>query len=278
MTSEISNALTVDVEDYFMASAFEPQVTKSDWSRLPSRVVQNTRKMMSILAESGVKGTFFVLGWVGEHFPELVREIRGQGHEIACHGYDHRLIYDQTPDDFRKDVRRSKEILEKASGAQVRGYRAPSFSITRQTEWALKILKEEGYLYDASLFPGPHARGGFSGAPLNPHRRQELSEFPMSVISVGNRRFGFSGGGYFRLFPYPLVRWGIRKCMGENRPAVVYLHPWEIDPGQPRFKLNAVGRFKHYVNLSGTEEKLKKLLLDFRFKPMEIILRDKGLM
>lgn len=270
------NALTFDVEDYFMVSAFDGAVPKSAWDGYESRVAANTGRILDLLRERGVKATFFFLGWVGERHPALVRRVREEGHEVACHGYWHRLVYDQTPAEFREDVRRAKRVLEDASGAPVTGYRAPSFSIVKETLWALPILREEGFLYDASFFPAPHARGGMQEAPRWPHRVDGLAEFPMSVLTLGSRAFGFSGGGYFRLFPYGLIRWGVRRCHREGLPAMVYLHPWELDPDQPRMKGRPADVFKHYVNLRQTEKKLRALLGDFRFSTARDVLKQQA--
>lgn len=274
MEQNIRNALTIDVEDYFMVSAFEQYVEKKDWDRYENRVVPNTRKILSILGETGTKGTFFVLGWVAEKYPELAKEIHQQGHEVACHGYAHRLIYDQTKDEFRQDIRRAKKILESTCGAQVLGYRAPSFSVIEDTQWALDVLAEEGFSYDASVFPAPHSRGGLAGAKRYPYRLNGLMEFPMSTVRILGKNFAFSGGGYFRLLPYPFIRWGIQSCNREGFPSIVYLHPWEFDPEQPRMKAKAVDRFKHYLNLDKTEAKFRNMIRDFEFGTIQDSLKS----
>jgi polysaccharide deacetylase family protein (PEP-CTERM system associated) len=270
--SRVVNALSVDVEDYFMVSAFETRVPKAQWPAYESRVVQNTEKLLALFDEFQARATFFVLGWVGEKYPDLVRTIASRGHEVACHGYFHRLIYDQTPEEFRQDVRRAKEALERACGRPVIGYRAPSFSIVESTPWAWDILREVGFQYDASLLPAAHARGGLPGAPRVPFRKNGLGEFPMSTMEIAGLRFPFSGGGYFRLMPYALVRWGIQRLNRQGIPAVVYLHPWEFDPDQPRLKGKAVDTFKHYVNIRRAEKKLRRLLSDFSFRPVHDVL------
>lgn len=262
----VVNALTVDVEDYFMASAFEPAVPKGEWARLPSRVVPNTEKILDILAAARVRATFFTLGWVAERFPALLRRMAAEGHEVACHGHDHRLIYRQTPAEFRLDVRRAKAALEDAAGVPVRGYRAPSFSLVPDTRWALDVLAEEDFAYDASLLPARHARGGIPDGRRFPFRWQNgLAELPMSVFPVAGTALPFSGGGYMRLLPVPVIRWGIRACHRRGGPAVVYLHPWELDPGQPRLPAPPLDRFRHYLNLRGTEAKFRALLEGFRW-------------
>jgi polysaccharide deacetylase family protein (PEP-CTERM system associated) len=276
MDSSPLNALTIDVEDYFMVSAFEGRVSRDGWSRRESRLEANTERILSILAERGTRATFFVLGWVAEHFPGLVRSLARQGHEVACHGHEHRLIYHQTPQEFRRDVRRAKDLLEDVLGQPVAGYRAPSFSVVKETMWALDVLREEGYGYDASVLPAPHARGGLHGAQRFPHQLQGLWEFPMSTAMIAGRPFAFSGGGYFRLFPYALVRQGIRACHREGWPAIVYLHPWEFDPDQPRLPCGTLDGFRHYVNLSKTEEKFRRLLGDFSFGTAREVLQKYG--
>jgi polysaccharide deacetylase family protein (PEP-CTERM system associated) len=272
----VRSALTFDVEDYFMVSAFEPLIPKARWDEIPSRIVVNTLRILSLLDEFQVKATFFVLGWVGEKFPELVQEIHGRGHEVACHGYDHQLVYRQTPQQFRQDVRCAKGILERASGAPVYGYRAPSFSVVKESVWALEVLKQEGFLYDASVLPAPHARGGMAGAQRFPGRHNGLWEFPMSTVTWMGKTWPFSGGGYFRLFPYRFIHWGMRRCLEKEQPAIVYLHPWEFDPEQPRLRGRLQDRFRHYVNLRQTEPKLRRLLADFSFGTVREILKEYG--
>lgn len=277
MSEAVLNALTIDVEDYYMVSAFEPSVPKSDWGKYESRVVGNTERVLSLLDETGVRATFFTLGWIGERFPELVRRVARAGHEVACHGYDHQLLYNMTQDQFRQDVRRAKKILEDACGAPVLGYRAPSFSVVASTRWALHILAEEGFKYDSSVLPARHARGGLAGAERFPHRLNGLVEFPMSTMRVAGTTLPFSGGGYFRLFPYGLVASGLRECNRQGRPAITYLHPWEFDPEQPRMPGRWFDRFKHYANLGRTAGKLKRLIGDFRFGTAREVLAGLGL-
>lgn len=268
----MKNALTIDVEDYFMVSAFESSVPKADWSKYPLRVLKSTRRILEILKESNVHATFFVLGWIAERHPELVRLIADEGHEVASHGYHHQLVYDLSPEQFRNDVRKSKQVLEQACQASVIGYRAPSFSIVEETEWALDILREEGYKYDSSIMPAPHARGGVAGVPRAPHVRHGLVELPISTLQFAGQETPFSGGGYFRLFPYWVVRYGLRKCHKQGLPGVAYFHPWEFDPAQPRLRGGMFNEFKHYVNLHKNEVKFKKLLKDFEFVPARQIL------
>jgi polysaccharide deacetylase family protein (PEP-CTERM system associated) len=271
------NAMTVDVEDYFHVSVFDGVVPRSQWESLESRVVSNTERLLDLFDEHAVRGTFFVLGWVAERYPSLVPSIAARGHELASHGYAHRLVYDQTPDSFRDDVRRSKAIIEEQSGCRVNGYRAPSFSVTEQSLWALDVLLEEGYRYDASIFPIRHDRYGIPDAPRWPHAMARaggsLFEVPGSTVRVGGTNLPVAGGGYFRILPYAWTRWGMRRLNRvEGQPAVFYLHPWEIDPEQPRLPASVLGRFRHYRNLHLTEARLHSLMRDFSFGPLQTVL------
>lgn len=275
----IVNVMTVDVEDYFQVSAFEAVVSRDSWHQFESRVCANTERLLAIFDDAGVHGTFFVLGWIGHHFPELVRRIASLGHEIASHSYAHRLVYDMTPDEFRDDLRRARAVLESAGGAPVQGFRAPSYSITARSLWAVEILIEEGYRYDASIFPIYHDRYGIPWAPRHPHLLERsggsILEAPASTIRLGAVNVPVAGGGYFRILPYAWTRWGIARLNGvEHKPAIVYLHPWEIDPDQPRLGTGRVSRFRHYRNLHRTEGRLRQLLRDFRFAPMTTVLKD----
>jgi polysaccharide deacetylase family protein (PEP-CTERM system associated) len=275
------NAMTIDVEDYFHVSVFDGVVPREGWNRFESRVCANTDRMIEIFADAGVRATFFVLGWVGERFPELVRRLADGGHEIASHGYAHRLIYDQTPAAFREDVRRAKGVLESAAGCRVDGYRAPSYSVTPRSLWALDVLIEEGYRYDSSIFPVHHDRYGIPVSPRYPYVIERpggsLLEVPGSTVRVGPLNLPVGGGGYFRILPYAWTRWGIdRLNRVERRPAVFYLHPWEIDPDQPTLPASRLGRFRHYRNLKDTEARLRRLLRDFRFSSMRAVYRAEG--
>jgi polysaccharide deacetylase family protein (PEP-CTERM system associated) len=263
----IVNAMTIDVEDYFQVSAFERVVPRDRWHEYESRVAANTDRVLGILAEASVHATFFVLGWVAERDPSIVRRISAEGHEVASHGYGHRLVYDQTPDEFREDVRRAKSLLEDIIGKPVLGYRAPSFSVTERSLWALDVLIEEGFTYDASIFPIRHDRYGIPGAPRHPYVvRPGLLEVPGSTIRIAGTNLPIAGGGYFRLLPYCWTRFGIRRLNElEGRPAVFYMHPWEVDPEQPRLNGSRLSRFRHYRNLAETEGRLRRLLSDFRF-------------
>ena len=268
--TDLLNAFSVDVEDYYHVSAFEKHVRRDDWGILESRVERNTHRMLAILDRHNVKATFFVLGWVAERFPQLVREIRGCGHEIGSHTFWHRLVYDLSPDEFRADLCRSRDVLQDLLGEAVTAFRAPSFSITRHSLWALEILAEEGFRVDSSIFPIRHDRCGIPEAPLHLHQRATpagpLWEFPLTVFRMARLNVPVGGGGYFRFYPLWLtVRW-LRRINRAGRPFVFYVHPWEIDPEQPRFAAaSPISRFRHYVNLSKTENRLDVLLGRFRF-------------
>jgi polysaccharide deacetylase family protein (PEP-CTERM system associated) len=273
----IVNAMSVDVEDYFHVSVFDGIVPRSQWASMDSRVCANTTRLLDLFDEFRVRSTFFILGWVAERHPELVREIAARGHEIASHGYAHRLIYDQTPTAFRDDVRRAKHLLEDASGHVVNGYRAPSYSVTPRSLWALDILIDEGYRYDSSIFPIRHDRYGIPVSPREPfpidRERGTLMEVPGSTVRVGPLNLPIGGGGYFRLLPYEWTRWGIARLNSvEQQAAVFYIHPWEIDPDQPRLHAGWLGRFRHYRNLDKTEARLRALLTQFRFGTVQSLL------
>jgi polysaccharide deacetylase family protein (PEP-CTERM system associated) len=275
----VVNAMSVDVEDYFHVSVFDGIVPRSQWARMESRVCANTTRLLDLFAEFNVRSTFFVLGWVAERHPQLVKTIAEGGHEIASHGYAHRLIYDQTPAAFREDVRKAKQLLEDASGCAVLGYRAPSYSITPRSLWALDILIEEGYRYDSSIFPIRHDRYGIPVSPRDPFPIEReggtLMEVPGSTVRMGPLNLPIAGGGYFRLLPYQWTRWGIARLNAvEQQAAVFYIHPWEIDPDQPRLQAGWLGRLRHYRNLDQTEARLRALLTDFRFSTVGSLLRS----
>ena len=326
MATDIVNVLTIDLEDYYMVSAFESVVKRESWHHHESRIERNTHCVLDILSdarprlpelkdpntvpctldlEPGVKATFFCLGWVAERYPHLIQEIDRRGHEVSCHSYDHQLVYNMTPEQFREDVRTSKRILEDITGKEVIGYRAPSYSITEKSLWALEILGEEGYRYDSSIFPIHHDRYGIPTAPrfpfmvnLNGSRGDGPSmppdfermppwssnrensydryivEYPISTVKVLGTNVPLSGGGYMRLFPYGVIRRGLSKINDdEKHPFVVYLHPWEFDPEQPRMNnISVLSKFRHYINLDGTAYKLKRLLNDFSFSSMENVI------
>lgn len=266
------NALTVDVEDYYHVAAFEGVVPRADWDRYASRVVASTEKVLRVLDDAAVCGTFFVLGWVADRHPELVRTIRRAGHEIGCHSFWHRLIYTQTPDEFRADLCLARDVLQDILGERVSAYRAPTFSITRESLWALDILIEEGFTVDASIYPTRHDRYGIPGAPPQPHIMERpggaITEFPAAIYRCLGYPLPVGGGGYFRLYPYTFTRHTLRTINAAGRPFAVYLHPWEFDPDQPRLPGGWLRRFRHCVNLHRTEERLCRLLGDFRFGAM----------
>jgi polysaccharide deacetylase family protein (PEP-CTERM system associated) len=280
----MKNALTFDVEEYFHAEAFARVLRPEEWPTLESRVTRSTERLLDILDRDRVRATFFVLGWVAERHPSLVREIASLGHEIACHGYGHRMIQHLTRQEFERDVTRAKRALEDATGRAVLGYRAPTFSIMRETLWSLDVLSETGFRYDSSIFPVVHDRYGIPDAPRFPHRLKapngcEITEFPMSTVEVLGRRLPVAGGGYFRLLPYGLTRRAIARINArEGQPAMVYLHPWEIDPDQPRLPVGPLTRFRHLVNVGKTEARLTRLLSDFSFAPAAEVLAETGLL
>ena len=269
------NALTVDVEDYYHVQAFAGVIDPSQWESYPSRVERNTMRFLDLFDTRGIRATFFVLGWVAQRCPDLVRRIFAAGHQIGCHSYNHRLIYGGTEADFREDLRRAKKTLEEIAGVAVTSFRAPSYSITAQTPWALNVLGEEGFEYDSSIFPVVHDNYGIRNAPRFPHIMnlacgRQIKEFPPSTLRVLGGNIPIAGGGYLRLFPYKFTSWAIRHLnQTERQPAMVYLHPWELDPDQPRISASRLSRFRHYQNLDSTETKCQKLLAEFAWAPME---------
>ena len=273
------NALTVDVEDYYHVSAFERYVSRDQWDSYPSRVVPNTRRLLELFARHSVRATFFVLGWVGHRFPSLVKEIADAGHEVGCHSYWHRLIYEQTPANFVKDLKQGRDVLQEAIGKSVTAYRAPSWSITERSQWALDILAQEGFSHDSSIFPIHHDRYGIPNANPFPYKIElesgRLWEFPPSVIRVAGLNIPVSGGGYFRLYP---ARWTASGLVRVNRrsaqPFLFYIHPWEIDPDQPRIAASWSARWRHSLNLASTGRKLDWLLSQFRFGPMTEVIEQ----
>jgi polysaccharide deacetylase family protein (PEP-CTERM system associated) len=276
---KILNAMTVDVEEHFQVSAFEDVVDRDQWDTLPSRVEDNTSRLLDLFDETEVRATFFVLGWIGERHPGLVRRIAERGHEIASHGYGHRLVYDQTPDAFREETVRSRGILQDASGQSVDGYRAASFSVMKQSLWALDVLVEVGFTYDSSIFPVLHDRYGIPGAPRKLHRARTpqgrtIVEFPPSTMKLGPAILPVGGGGYLRIYPDSVTHWAIgRLNRREAMPAVVYIHPWEVDPEQPRIKASRLSRFRHYSGLKKTASTLRSIMKRYAFGPMRQVIR-----
>jgi polysaccharide deacetylase family protein (PEP-CTERM system associated) len=321
------NLLTIDIEDYFQVYAFSKVIKYEDWGSYECRIERNTDRLLEILDHStqnskfstqhSPKGSFFVLAWIAKRFPDLIRRIKGEGHEIACHGYAHQLIYKQSKEEFRKDIRKAKSILEDITGDEVIGYRAPSYSITNNSKWAFEVLVEEGFKYDSSIFPIRHDFYGMPDAPRFPfiiylngnssyefsmlnfeskaaapqyrntatrqnsitpnselRTRQSLLEFPLSTVRLLRQNLAISGGGYFRLFPYPLIKKGLKRINEkEQRPFIFYIHPWEIDPEQPRINgLSSRSKFRHYINLDKTESKFRRLLGDFQFSTIKKLL------
>lgn len=280
----ITNAMTVDVEDYFHVSAFSNHIDRNDWDRFACRVEANTHNLLDMFDRAGVKATFFVLGWVAERYSSLVKEIDAHGHEVACHGFSHELVYRQTPEVFREETGRAKAILEAIVQKPVIGYRAASYSITAKSTWALDTLTELGFHYDSSIFPVHHDRYGMPGARREPHvlktpGGQSLVEFPLSTYTAYKYRLPVAGGGYFRLFPY----WFTRHALGsintqDQLPFIFYLHPWEVDPGQPRVRASLLSRFRHYQNLDRCQSRLVRLLKDFSFDTADSVLTKLGLL
>jgi polysaccharide deacetylase family protein (PEP-CTERM system associated) len=273
----VTHAFSVDVEDWYQVSDFEEIVEFSAWRWYESRVRQNTERILGLLAEAGMTATFFILAWNAKRHPELPRMIAAAGHEIASHGYGHGLAYEVGQDAFRQDVERSKKLLEDATGVPVYGYRAPSFSITKRSLWALDVLLDLGFRYDSSIFPVSDPLYGIPGARRFPFRitrdGRSLTEFPISTVRVGGRTLPLGGGAYLRLLPYQYTRWGLRRIEREQRPAMMYIHPWELDPGQPRIRVRGKrGVSTHYYRLQSTEAKVRRLLSEFTFAPVAQVL------
>ncbi|MFU8818084.1 MAG: XrtA system polysaccharide deacetylase [Pseudomonadales bacterium] len=268
--NDVLNALSFDVEDYFQVSAFNDAIERDHWDRHPLRVGKNTGVLLDLLAQHDVRATFYTLGWVAEREPGVVKAIAAAGHEVASHGYSHKLVYNQTPQEFAEETRRTKGILEDLAQTPVTSYRAASYSITDKSLWALDVLHEEGFTTDSSIFPIRHDRYGLLGGPLQPHYLQlpnggRMLEFPISTLKLAGVSLPVSGGGYFRLYPYGLSRYLARQVNAQGRPFMFYLHPWEVDPEQPRVQVGALTRFRHYNNLAKCHQRLDRLLGDFRF-------------
>lgn len=273
----VVSAFSVDVEDYFHVEAFRHVVDPADWGSMEQRVEPNTRRLLGLLNEFNVNGTFFVLGWVAERRPDLVKDILASGHEVAIHGYDHRPITAMTPSEFREDIRRAKGIVEDITGLPVLGYRAPTYSVVKDTLWALDIMLEEGLRYDSSIFPIVHDRYGIPEAQRYPwveeRGDERLVEFPISTVRLWGRNLPFVGGGYLRLLPTSYVRWGMRRVTRrEGRPVMLYVHPWELDPGQPVLDVGRLARVRHYHGLERVERRLRGLLRGFRFGTVRSVL------
>jgi polysaccharide deacetylase family protein (PEP-CTERM system associated) len=278
-----TNAMTVDVEDWFQVAALAERIDPASWDRFVPRVERNTDRLLEMFAGADVRATFFTLGWIAERHPALIRRIAAAGHEVACHGFSHQLVYRQEESVFREETLRSKALLEDLLGRRVRGYRAASYSITRDSLWALDILLEAGFEYDSSVFPVRHDRYGIPGSERWPHRIKapgggELVEFPLTTVRWLGMTLPIAGGGYFRLYPYALTRAGLSAIASDARPIIFYLHPWEIDPDQPRIRASWTSRFRHYTNLGRCEARLAKLLGHFRWSACENVLEGLGLL
>ena len=274
------DGLSVDLEDYYQVEAFASQIARSQWPTFPSRIRKNTTRTLALLERTGCRATFFVLGWVAEREPALVRELVEAGHEIACHSHLHRRLQTLKPSEFREDLRRSRDAIEDASGAKVVGFRAPTFSITSKSLWALEILAEEGFEYDSSIFPIRHDLYGIPDAPRWAHKMllpsgQTIWEIPPSTVRMGNVNIPFGGGGYLRLLPMFFTRWAIDTVHHRDRqPVIVYFHPWELDPRQPRLKGSWKSQLRHYRGLEKTEPRLQEILSRGRFRPLLDLVRE----
>ena len=281
-TDQITHILSVDVEDYFQVEAFAGSVNRGSWDKWPSRVVANTQRVLDLFDEHNAKGTFFFVGWVAARFPHLVREVQSRGHELACHSYWHRMVYSLTPEEFRQDTRQAKHAIEDATGATVTGYRAPSWSITKACLWALDILAEEGFIYDSSIYPIHHDLYGVPGAQRFPYMHActnglELREFPPATLRFLGTNFPAAGGGYLRIFPSAFTELAFRTFEKSYRErVVVYLHPWELDPEQPRIHGSLKSRLRHYTNLSGMRAKLDSVLSRHKFQTFRDVLIAEG--
>lgn len=276
----IRNAMSIDVEDYFQVSAFAPYIPRGDWDTRECRVERNVQRILQLLADRGVQATFFTLGWIATRYPQLVRDIVAQGHELASHGFGHERASDLSPEAFRQDVLGARQLLEDLGGVAVQGYRAPSFSIGEGNLWAFDVLQECGYRYSSSVYPIQHDHYGMPDSPRFAYEvRPGLVEVPVTTLRVGQRNLPSSGGGYFRLLPYAVSRWMIERFNRvEGQSAVFYFHPWEIDPEQPRIAgIDARTRFRHYVNIGRTESRIAQLLADFEWDRMDRLFLDRPL-
>ncbi len=273
--SMVVNGLSVDIEDWFQVGAFERTIARDDWDSLLPRVERNSQLVIDLFGRTGAKATFFTLGWVAERYPSLIRRIVDAGHELASHGWDHVRVFTMTPDQFRDDIRRTRVLLEDLAGQKVTGYRAPSFSIDQRTPWAHEILAEEGYAYSSSVAPVAHDHYGWPEAPryaFAPVKNSPLIELPVTTAKWCGRTIAAGGGGFFRLLPYVFSRWAIRQVNADERPAIFYFHPWEIDPGQPRVANAPLrSRLRHYARLGAMEAKLERVIREFRWGRVDAV-------
>jgi polysaccharide deacetylase family protein (PEP-CTERM system associated) len=272
-------AFSVDVEDYFQVEALRSFCPRARWESFEDRTVPSTERLLGILAKQSVRGTFFILGWTANRHPDLVRRIAAAGHEIASHGFDHELVYNQSPEAFRRDIQRSRQLLQDLSGQEVIGYRAPSYTITARTQWALPILAEEGHRYDSSVFPIARRRYGMPRAKRWPHRirmddSRSIVEFPLPTLRLGFLNLPATGGAYLRLLPFRLQQWSVRRMLAARQPFVLSVHPWELDPEQPRFPVKVRTRWTHYHNLDMAEMRLSTLLAQGRFQRLDEVLQE----
>jgi polysaccharide deacetylase family protein (PEP-CTERM system associated) len=275
----ICNAMTVDVEDYFQVSAFEKNIDKCDWETIPCRVEENVEKILALFEQKGIKSTFFTLGWIAERYPSMVKKIVDHGHELASHGWEHIRVTQQSREDFKQDVIRTRHLLEDLSGKTVKGYRAASYSICRDNLWALDCLADAGYLYSSSIVPIKHDLYGIPDAPRFAFvaAEERLLEIPITTINIAGRNLNCGGGGWFRLFPYAFSRWAINKVnTTEHQPCIFYFHPWEVDPDQPRVEgASRKARFRHYLNLSKMHSRLTSLIDDFHWGRVDDVFLSK---
>jgi polysaccharide deacetylase family protein (PEP-CTERM system associated) len=271
----VRNALSVDVEDWFQVGAFENVIDRKNWDALECRVEANTDKILMMFDAAGVKGTFFTLGWIAERYPALIRQIVAQGHEVASHGWDHSRVFNMTAEQFSHDISRARKTLEDISGSEVTGYRAPSFSIDKRTPWAHEELARAGYAYSSSVAPVKHDHYGWPEAPrfgFRPVNGSDFIELPVTTARFAGRTLAAGGGGFFRMLPYGFSQWAVRQVNSESRPAIIYFHPWEIDPGQPRVTgASLKSKLRHYTNLSGMEGKLERLISDFKWGRVDAV-------
>lgn len=278
----MQNALSVDVEDWFQVGAFENVISRGDWDMLECRVERNTDRVLALFAEAGIKATFFTLGWMAQRYPHMIRRIVGAGHEIASHGYAHDRVFTLSPQKFAADIERTRKLIEDVAGEKVTGYRAPSFSIDHRTPWAHEILAEQGYGYSSSVAPVKHDHYGWADAPrfaFRPVAGSDFIEIPVTTATLGSKRLAAGGGGFFRILPYQFSRWAISQVNDrDDRPAIIYFHPWEIDPDQPRVQNAPIrSKLRHYTKLDAMAGKLKRLIRAFEWQRLDVIAaRERG--